>query len=225
MRQSSIFDQIMGHSGGVGQTFELRKQDGRVFSSVRAYVTGDGKSILIDDVKLPLERGDELRRTLPNGLVDLFIVQSPSFRAAITHLPAHFVVQVGRDNSDVPIEKTQPATINNTFHAPVGNVAQHSSHFSQTAGIEVKSEDLAKLVAELSAHLDELSLDTRQKQRAEAQLATLKAELMGDADPEIVRQAGRTLRNLTEGAVASLIATAVQPTVWHWIHQMLASFN
>jgi hypothetical protein len=221
MRQASIFDQIMAHRGGVGQTFELRKQDGRVFSNVRAYLTGDEKNVLIDDVKLPLERGDELTRTLPNGLVDLLIVQNPSFRAAITDLPAHFVVQVGRASSDMPTEKTQPVTINNNFHAPVGNVAQNSSHFSQTANIDVKPENLAKLVAELSAHFDELSLDARQKQRAEAQLATLKTELMGDADPEIVKQAGRTLRNITEGAVASLIATAAQPSVWHWVQQTM----
>jgi hypothetical protein len=219
MRQISIFDQVMTQGGG--QTFELRKQDGRVFSNIRAYVTGDGNKVLIDDVKLPLERGDELRRTLPNGLVDLLVVQNVSFRPGITELPAHFVVQVGPAEPDMPNTKTQPAIINNTFHGPVGNVAQNSSEFSQTAGFDVKPENLLKLVEELSAHFDELRLDLRQKQRAEAQLATLRAELKDEADPEIVKQAGRSLRNLTEGAIASLIATAAQPTVWHWLQETM----
>jgi hypothetical protein len=78
------------------------------------------------------------------------------------------------------------------------------------------------LVAEISDHLDELQLDPHQKQRAEVQIAALKIELAGDPDPVIVTQALRTLRNMTEGAIGSLLATAVQPTVWHWIQQVLA---
>jgi len=37
----------------------------------------------------------------------------------------------------------------------------------------------------------------------------------------IVKQAGRTLRNILEGAAGSLLATAAQPTVWAWIHQVM----
>jgi hypothetical protein len=110
------------------------------------------------------------------------------------------------------------------FHAPVGNVAQNSQHVSQTASIVIQPQALAKLVTDFSSHIDELSLDIRQKQRVEAQLAILNAELNGEPDPEIVKQAGRTLRNITEGAIGSLVATAIQPSVWHWIQQMLASF-
>ena len=216
----------MSFRGGGGQTFDLRKKDGRVFQDIRAYVTGDGNCILIDDVKLPLEVGDELTRTLPNGLPDCFIIENPSFRAALEALPAHFVIHVKRCNQSASTgHKPQPAVISNTFHGPVGNVAQNSSRFNQTANITLQPEDLAKLVAELTTHLDELNLDGRQKQRAEAQLAALKAELAGEADPEIVKQAGRTLRNITEGAVASLIATAAQPDVWQWIHHVLAQFK
>jgi hypothetical protein len=113
----------------------------------------------------------------------------------------------------------------NTFHGPVGNIAQNSDHVNQTANIRVPLGDLVKLVTDLATHLDELNLDARQKQRAEAQIAALNAELRGEADPEIVNQAGRTLRNITEGAIGSLIATATQPGVWHWIHHMLSKFQ
>ena len=43
-----------------------------------------------------------------------------------------------------------------------------------------------------------------------------------DGDRVIVKQAGRTLRNITEGAIGSLIATAAQPTVWAWAAPIIA---
>jgi len=50
-----------------------------------------------------------------------------------------------------------------------------------------------------------------------AQLAIIETELEAEPDPVIVQQAGRTLRNITEGAIGSLVAAAVQPTVWAWV--------
>jgi hypothetical protein len=41
----------------------------------------------------------------------------------------------------------------------------------------------------------------------------------------VVRQAGRTLRNIIEGAIGSLAATAAQPAVWHWIQQALSTLS
>jgi hypothetical protein len=115
--------------------------------------------------------------------------------------------------------------VQNTFYGPVGNVAQNSEHFNQTARLGIQPQDISRLVTEFTAHLDELNLDTRQKQRAEIQIATLRAELHGDPDPVIVTQAGRTLRNITEGAIGSLLATAAaNPLVWQWIYQRLTSF-
>lgn len=83
------------------------------------------------------------------------------------------------------------------------------------------SSDLARLVSELNSHLDELQMDARQRQRAEAQIATLAAQLTAEPDPVIVKQAGRTLRSITESAIGSLVATAAQPTVWIWVHQTM----
>lgn len=121
--------------------------------------------------------------------------------------------------------KDQSPQLTNVFHGPVGNIVQNSEHFNQTANVGIQSHDLTRLVTELTAHLDELKLDSQQRQRAEAQIATLKAELTGDPDPALVRQAGRTIRNITEGAIGSLLATAAQPGVWHWIHQTLAALG
>jgi hypothetical protein len=123
----------------------------------------------------------------------------------------------------VPKEKLQPLV--NNFFGPVGSLAQQSREFGQTANINVISQDVATLVAELTAHLDELRLDPRMRQKAESQIATLKAQLITDEpDQLIVKQAGHTLRNIVEGAIAGLLATAAQPTVWHTIHRILQSF-
>ena len=124
----------------------------------------------------------------------------------------------------IPAEKLRPLVIN-TFYGPVGSVAQHSEKFSQSAKIGSGTEDLARFVKELSAHLHELDLDDRQEQRAKAQIEVIKAELEGEPDESVIVQAGRSLRNITEGAVGSLIATAAQPTIWQWIHQMLIAFR
>ena len=143
-----------------------------------------------------------------------------------------FVLKIEAENPDagealpnsqpVPMEKLQPL-VHNVFYGSVGSVAQNSEHFSQTVSMGIQPQDLARLVTDLTKHLDELNLDARQRQRAEVQIATLEAELAGDPDPAIVMQAGRTLRNITEGAIGSLLATATQPAVWQLIHQTLAS--
>jgi len=123
----------------------------------------------------------------------------------------------------VPTEKLQPL-VQNTFFGPVGNLAQNSQHFSQATSGGLDTDGLSKLVNEITNHLAELNLDAHQMKRAEAQIAALKAETIGNPDPTVVTQAGRTLRNITEGAIGSLLATATQPGIWQWIQQALANF-
>jgi hypothetical protein len=82
--------------------------------------------------------------------------------------------------------------------------------------------DLNRLITEFTSHLGELQIDAQQRQKAEAQIATLKAQLTDEPDPVIIKQAGRTLRNITEGAIGSLLATAaIRPAVWAWIIQTM----
>jgi hypothetical protein len=67
------------------------------------------------------------------------------------------------NSQPVPAERLQ--TLVNNFFAPVGNVAQHGQNSSQTANIGIQSSDLARLVVELTEHLDELALDGPQRKR------------------------------------------------------------
>ena len=72
----------------------LHKPDGRVFPDVKAHVSS--KAILIIDVRLPIEAGDRLTRSLPNGLLDEFIVDDPGYQQGLEGIPSHFQVKVHR---------------------------------------------------------------------------------------------------------------------------------
>lgn len=151
--------------------------------------------------------------------------------SAVKNRILDFVLRIEAENPDageapantqpVPPEKLQPLVQN--FFGPVGNIAHGGHSFTQTSNVVLGDDDLRRLVVDFKTHLQELNLDALQRRKAEAQLATLDAQLMGEPDPLIVRQVGRTLRDITEGAIGSLLATAAQPTVWSWIHQMLAA--
>jgi hypothetical protein len=133
--------------------------------------------------------------------------------------------EAASNTQPVPREKLQPL-VRNIFYGNVSNFSQNGEHFTQTASAGVQPQDLCKFVMEFANHFNELKLDERQRQRVEVQLATLEAELSGEPDPTIVTQASRSLRNITEGAISGLLATAAQqPTVWHWIHQTLIALT
>lgn len=128
------------------------------------------------------------------------------------------------NSSPIPQEKLQPL-VQNVFFGDVGAIAQNSEAITQSVNMAVSNQDLQRFVVEFAQHLNELSLDVRQQRRAEAQITAIGVELGGEPDPGIVRQAAKTLRNITEGAIASLIATAAQPAVWQWIHKVLTTLS
>jgi hypothetical protein len=86
-------------------------------------------------------------------------------------------------------------------------------------------ENLGKLVTVFESRLGELNLDEAKERAARTQVATIKVQLADEPDPVIVNQAGRTLRNITEGAIGSLVATAAQPGIWHWVQGVMAVFG
>ncbi len=116
----------------------------------------------------------------------------------------------------------------NTIHVGTMNdspIQQGGVQSTQNQTVSYGPQDLAdlnRLVTEFTSHLGELQIDERQRQKAEAQIATLQAQLTDEPDPVIIKQAGRTLRNITEGAIGSLLATAAtQPGVWAWVIQTM----
>ena len=122
-----------------------------------------------------------------------------------------------------PLITYNVVNIGTAIHSPVQQAGARSMQSQVITLGHEEISNLNRLVAELTSHLNELNLDASRKQKADAQIATLKAQLTDEPDPVIVQQAGRTLRNITEGAIGSLIATAVQPTVWHWVQQAMTT--
>lgn len=106
-------------------------------------------------------------------------------------------------------------------NSPIQQGGIQSTHTQNVIYSAQDISDLTKLVAELTSHLGELGLDDAGKRKAEAQIAMINAQLLHEPDPVIINQAGRTLRNIVEGAAGSLLATAVQPTVWGWVHEAM----
>lgn len=107
-------------------------------------------------------------------------------------------------------------------------IQQGGQHANMTQSVSYHLEDLdnlRRLVDVFENNLNDLSLDAPAKRKAAAQIATIKAQLEDEPDPVIVKQAGHTLRNITEGAISSLVATAVQPSVWSWVESFLRVFQ
>lgn len=75
-------------------------------------------------------------------------------------------------------------------------VQQGEVQATQTQSITYSAQeiaDLTRLVKDVASHLDELRLDVAQRRRAEAQLATLRAQISDAPDYVIVKRAGRIL--------------------------------
>lgn len=99
-------------------------------------------------------------------------------------------------------------------NSPIQQGGAGSTQHQNVTYTSEERENIARFVDIFEAHLDELEIDPRQKRKAEAQVATIKAQLSDDPDPIIIKQAGITLRNVTEGAIRSLIDAAAQPGIW-----------
>jgi hypothetical protein len=191
-----------------------------------------GQSDPIDDItKLDIGLTEEESRAAFRYLSDKHLVQRFALPdAARINANGIDAIEKARSHPDQGTSGFPSVTYNtvyvsgNMVNSPLQQAGTHSTQKNTLTHSSQERSDLERLVGELTSHLNELNIDAHQKQRAEAQIATLKAQLTDEPDPVIVKQAGRTLRNITEGAIGSLLAGAVQPTVWHWIQQMLASF-
>ena len=104
-----------------------------------------------------------------------------------------------------------------------GGIQQAGAHSTQHQTITYNSQDfddLRQAVEILEQRIDELNLDAAAKKKALAQVGTLKAQLSDEPNPTIIKEAGRTLRNSTEGAIGGLLSAAA---IDHWqlVHDVL----
>jgi len=86
------------------------------------------------------------------------------------------------------------------------------------------SEDLKKLVEIFENYIRDIKLNESEIKKVKDLVATIKSQLSDKPDSTIINQAGRSLRNVTEGAIGSLLAAAAQAKVWDIAHRILLFF-
>lgn len=112
--------------------------------------------------------------------------------------------------------------IGTAIHPSVQQAGNKSTQYQTITYDAMDRAELTRLIGDFKDHLQELQLDSIATRKANAQIATIQAQLIDELNPIIVQQAGRSLRNITEGAIAGLIAAAVQPTVWASVAAVMA---
>ena len=90
---------------------------------------------------------------------------------------------------------------------------------TQTTTYEITRDDLEKVAALFREHGSELNLEPKLQRQANAQVATIEAQLLQDApNPVIVREAGKSLKTIAEGALGNLVAAGLStPGLWQWL--------
>ncbi len=78
---------------------------------------------------------------------------------------------------------------------------------SQT--VSYSSRDLRSVVDLYRQKVDELDLDPAQRRRADAQVATIEAQLIDEPDPTIIEAAGKSLKRIIEGAIGGAAGSAI----------------
>lgn len=116
-------------------------------------------------------------------------------------------------------------SVQNPVNSPVA-MASGGAQVTQTA--TYTATDLTAIrdvVDSIDKNLADLRLDARRDKNARAMMATIRAQLEAEPDLGIVKQAGKSLRNIVDGALGSLAATGVQALpVWTPIAQQLGQF-
>jgi hypothetical protein len=139
-------------------------------------------------------------------------------------------IEKAKQHPDQPTSGFGSVTYNTVtiHHMEHSAIQQAGAKAYQVQSIGYSAQELANLQKALDLfekHVDELDLDDATKKKALAQVATIQAQLTDEPDPVIVKQAGRTLRNITEGAIGGLIATAAQPGIWQFVADVLTKLH
>jgi hypothetical protein len=151
----------------LNDTVTLVKQDGQRFENIRANV--QPKRIFIFDVSLPIEEGDRIIRTLPNGLPESYLVLDRGYheapqRRGMPGIPPHYQVEVRKESR--PTLGAPSSAVYNLYGAnPRVNIQSHDASLNV---VNVSSENL---FAELRKVIEENVPDVQQK-----------ADLLGHVD-------------------------------------------
>ncbi|MBU3128738.1 hypothetical protein [Clostridium tagluense] len=92
----------------------LLKENGERYENIKADV--QTKIIFINDASLPIEEGDKLLRTLPNGLVESYSVIDRGYYNSMGGFGAHYQVKVSKEKGTLT-----KSNVTNNYHADGNN--------------------------------------------------------------------------------------------------------
>lgn len=132
---------------------------------------------------------------------------------------------------DMAIELINPSPSINYNSINIGSVVNspiqqgiHSKLQQKTIYEAHNNSDLQMLVDLIRENLKELNLPSNDEKKVKAQIATIEAQLLDEPNPSIINEAGKTIKNITEGAIGSLLAAAAQPGIWEAVKALLSKF-
>jgi len=225
---------IQGRSAIVTETSSTQSKALRLLEALYQATRGKEERVFLQDLQTDLSEEDA--RAAWNYLKDRQLMQTYKMPYATRINAAGIDAIENAQRRPDQASSAFPSVSYNIVHNTM-NVATMTNSPVQQGGINSPQQqftsfstqdvlDLRRLVTEMTAHIAELHLDAAQQTKAEVQIATINAQLADEPDPVIIKQAGRTLRNITEGAIGSLLATAAtQPGVWQWIHALMQRFS
>lgn len=159
-----------------------------------------------------------------NDLINTLGLPSATGTAIINDTGSNIIENAKRHPNDpIPVFGI---TYNNTFHITqmTGSGIQvggpHSTQHQTTTYNSQDLDDLKRAIEILAQRIDELKLDDAAKKTAQNQIDTIKAQLTDDKpNSTIIREAGKTLRSVIEGAIGGLLTEGI--THWRLVHDVL----
>ncbi len=86
-------------------------------------------------------------------------------------------------------------------------------------------DDIASITKVISENLSELKLSLLDKNKVDAQIATINAQLSTEPDRTILNTAFKTLKNVLESAIGSILANGLKLSdIWIGIQSSLSKF-
>lgn len=135
----------------------------------------------------------------------------PLFNVALSSIARKYVAAL---RAPPPAQSIHIGTNN---HSPIQQVG-HGASGTQTVTYNVTRDDLQKLVTLFREHSAELDLDQKSQRQVESYVSTIEAQLDQDEPNSVIlREAGKSLKTISEGAIGNLIAAGItNPGLWQW---------
>ena len=135
----------------------LKKQDGREFSNINAYVSK--KKIFIMDGELLIESGDTIERSMSNGGVETYEVVDPGFYEKADPTPAHYQMEVRK----LGVPKARDKIRQVTYNVSGSNARINQNSVDKSINVVASDPGVSAKLEELRQELSELVEDDNQR--------------------------------------------------------------